>query len=70
MAGCKASLTQSEVSESFAMLVPIYADFDGRLVRLATVRMIGNSSIDNIQILLPAKPKRVLINGNHDILEM
>src|SRR5205823_5914097 len=66
----KASLTQSEVDADFAMLVPIYGDFDGQLVRLGAVRMIGNSTIDSMQVLLPKKPKRILINGYHDILEM
>jgi hypothetical protein len=66
----KASLTQSEVDENFTMLVPVYADFDGKVVRLGNVRMKGNSTLDNIQVLLPAKPKRVMINANHDILEL
>jgi len=66
----KASLTQSEVEPGFAMPVPIYADFDGQLVRLGQVRMVGNSTNDTLQVLLPKKPKRVLINAYHDVLEM
>jgi hypothetical protein len=66
----KASLTQSEVEPGFAMLVPLYGDFDGQIIRLGAVRMVGNSTIDTLQVLLPKKPKRIMINYNHDILEM
>ena len=31
--------------------------------------MKGSGTNDNIQVLLPSKPKRVMINANHDILE-
>ena len=66
----KASLTQSEVEPNFVSLVPIYAEFDGPPVRLGMVRITGNHTTDNIQVLLPRKPKRVMINTNHDTLEM
>ena len=66
----KASLTQSEVDSNFVMPVPIYADFDGRVMRLGSVRMIGNSTNQAIQVLLPSRPKRVIINANHDVLEL
>jgi hypothetical protein len=65
----KASLTQSEVDPDFFALVPVYADFDRGTMRLGMVRVKGNSTIDTIQVLLPSKPKRVMINANHDILE-
>ena len=45
-------------------------DFEGRLVRFGTVRVTGNSTLENIQMVLPSKPRRVLIDANHDILEM
>jgi hypothetical protein len=64
----KASLTQSEVTPDFAMLVPIYLDFDGQLTRLGTIRLHGNTTLDNIEVKLPKKPKRVLINAFHDVL--
>jgi hypothetical protein len=63
------TLTQSDVPKNFAMLVPLYADFDGQLARLATVRMIGESTADNIKVLLPKKPSRATINAFHDVLE-
>ena len=63
----KASLTQSEVSDQFKMLVPVYLDFDGKLVRLGTVPIQGNTSKD-FEVRLPQKPKRVLINAFYDVL--
>jgi Carboxypeptidase regulatory-like domain/Peptidase family M1 domain len=64
----KATLTQSEVDDNFGMPVPIYADFDGQIMRIGQVRMVGNSTNDKIQVLLPKKPKKVMINYYHDIL--
>jgi hypothetical protein len=64
----KATLTQSDVDEHFAMIVPVYADFDGQVVRIGQVGMVGNSTNDKIQVLLPKKPKKVLINAHHDVL--
>jgi hypothetical protein len=65
----KASLTQSEVDANFAMLIPLYAEFDGgRMARMGSMRMIGNSTADQIQVVLPSRPKRVLVNANHDVL--
>jgi hypothetical protein len=65
----KASLSQSEVDAAFFSLVPLYADFDGRVVRLGSIRVKGNSTNDAIQVVLPSKPRRVTINANHDVLE-
>ncbi len=62
-------LTQSGVSKDFAMPVPLYAEFDGQLARLGTIRIIGESTVDNIKIMLPKKPARVAINVFHDVLE-
>jgi hypothetical protein len=63
----KGTLTQSEVSERFTMLVPVFLDFDGKLVRLGLVTINGNSTKD-FQVRLPQKPKRVLVNAFHDVL--
>jgi hypothetical protein len=52
------------------MPVPLYVDYDGQLVRLGTARMTGNSTNDKLEVKLPKKPKRVLINAYHDVLEM
>ena len=66
----KATLTQSEVEPNFTALVPVYADFDGQTARLGRVRIMGNSANDRIQMLLPKKPRKVMINAFHDVLEM
>jgi len=66
----KATLTQSEVEPNFISLVPIYADFDGNPVRLGVVRIMGNNTLDRIQVILPAKPRKVMINAQHDLLEL
>jgi len=47
----------------------MYIDFSGPLVRLGLVRVTGNSTVEISQIKLPSKPRRVLINAFHDILE-
>jgi hypothetical protein len=65
----KASLTQSEVTPEFMMVVPVYLDVDGQIIRLGQIAMRGNSTNSELQVLLPKKPKRVLINYWHDVLE-
>jgi hypothetical protein len=65
----KGVLTQSEVNDNFVMLVPLYADFDGTLARLGNVRISGNKTMDNLQLMLPKKPSKVMINAFHDVLE-
>jgi hypothetical protein len=65
----KAVLTQSEVSDNFVMLVPLYADFDGTLARLGVLRIVGGKTPDNLQLMLPKKPSKVMINAFHDVLE-
>jgi hypothetical protein len=65
----KASLTQSEVTPDFQMPVPIYLDFDTQIVRLGVVVIKGNSTNSELQVMLPKKPKRVLMNYWHDVLE-
>jgi hypothetical protein len=64
----KASLVQSEVGPNFVSLVPIYADFDGRVIMIARIRIMGNSTVPEITLDLPQKPKRVLINARYDVL--
>jgi hypothetical protein len=66
----KGTLTQSEVTPDFVMQVPLYVDMDGQLVRIGSIRMVGNSTNDKLEVKLPKKPKRVLINAYHDVLEM
>ena len=63
------TLTQSDVPKNFAVLVPLYAEFDGKLARLGAIRMIGESTVDNIKVQLPKRPSRAAINAFHDVLE-
>jgi len=65
----KATITQSEVPQNFLMPVPIYIDLDGRIVRIGSVAMQGSSTSKEIQLLLPKRPKKVMVNYWHDILE-
>ena len=39
-----AEITQSEVDENFAMLVPVFADFGNGMMRLGQVEIVGNST--------------------------
>jgi Carboxypeptidase regulatory-like domain/Peptidase family M1 domain len=63
----KGTLTQADVSQRFIMLVPVYLDFDGKLMRLGTVPIQG-SGTKEFEVRLPRKPKRVVINAFHDVL--
>ncbi len=62
------ALTQSEVSKGFGMSVPVYLDFDGKLVRMGDIPMVGSSTSQEYKVALPQKPKRVLINYHYDVL--
>jgi aminopeptidase N len=63
----KATLSQSGVGERFIGAVPLYGDFDGRQLRLGTIRVVGNAT-GNVEVSLPQKPRRVAINVNFDVL--
>jgi hypothetical protein len=62
-----ANITQSGVSDNFRMRVPIFMDFDGNLMRVGSVALTGNQT-SPVKVLLPKKPKRVLLNAHDDIL--
>lgn len=64
-------LTQSNVSESFRMLVPLYVETtDGRVIRLGGARLTGNHSIEQDFPLkgLQGKPKRLVAAYYDDVL--
>jgi hypothetical protein len=63
-----AKVTQSGVSSRFVMGVPVYFDFDGHVMRAGSVTLLGNTTSSEVKIRLPKKPKRVLLNANHDVL--
>jgi hypothetical protein len=61
-------IEQSGVSSDFKMRVPLYADFDGRVVKLGSVPLGGAMTSNEIRFQLPKRPRRMLINANYDIL--
>jgi hypothetical protein len=66
----KATISQSQVTDDFVSIVPLYVTFDkGQIVRLATVPILGNSSKPiEFDIALPMKPKTITVNAMHDVL--
>jgi len=61
-------VTESGVSPGFVMSVPLYFDFDGHTADAGSVVLAGNQTSNEFKIRLPKKPKRVLLNANHDVL--
>jgi len=62
------TITQSEVDDRFVMLVPVFVDFGKGLVRIGQFGVAGNSS-RSTDVMLPAKPKTVVLNAYKDVLE-
>ena len=63
-------MTQSNVNDSFRMLVPIYLDLPNGMFFLGRARLTGNSTFDQKIPLkgLKDKPKRAVINYYDDVL--
>jgi hypothetical protein len=62
------NITQSDVDEHFAMLVPIFADFGSGMVRIGQVGVVGNST-RTADTVLSSQPHKVALNAYKDILE-
>jgi hypothetical protein len=62
------TITQSDVDEHFAMLVPVFADFGKGMIRIGQVGLIGNTTRE-FDFMLPSQPKKVALNAYKDILE-
>jgi hypothetical protein len=62
------TITESDVDEHFAMLVPIFADFGKGMMRIGQVGMVGNNTRTS-DTILPSMPKKVALNAYKDILE-
>jgi hypothetical protein len=60
-------LTQSGVSPTFKMRVPIYGEFEKRKLRIGSVAIAGNATIE-FKVHVPEVPKRILLNVTHDVL--
>jgi hypothetical protein len=63
----RVKITQSEVDQSFGMLVPVFADFGNGMVRLNQVLVVGNST-RTVDFIMPSRPKKVELNAFKDIL--
>jgi aminopeptidase N len=63
-------VTQSGVSDNFAMLVPVYVDLGKGWVRLGAATIRGNSTTDLGQIRLPQAPKKVALAPYKDVLAL
>lgn len=64
-------MTQSNVNDSFLMLVPIYLEMsDGNMLFLGRAKMLGNSSVgQKVPIRgLKIKPRRAIMNYFDDVL--
>lgn len=62
------TITQSEVDQNFAMMVPVFADFGKGMGRLGQITMVGSSS-QSIDVVLPSQPKKVALNAYKEVLE-
>jgi aminopeptidase N len=62
------TLTESEVSDQFAMLVPIFVDFGNGWSRIGQLGIAGNKT-RTADVLLPSAPKKVAMNAYKEILE-
>lgn len=61
-------IAQSGVNETFAMLVPVFADFGKGFVRLGQLPIAGNSS-KTYDVEIAAQPKKLALNAYKEILE-
>ena len=61
-------VTQSHVDDSFKMRVPIYLDFDGKVTRLGSIVVFGNSTTEPFEVVLPKKPKKAFLCYYEDVL--
>ena len=63
-------ITQSGVSDTFKMLVPVYVDYGKGWVRFGAATIIGNSSVDLNNVKLPQAAKRAAICAQADVLAL
>jgi hypothetical protein len=61
------SLKQSDVSNSFVMEVPVYAEFNKKVFQLGLIRMQG-STAQSGKFPLAFRPDRIILDANHSIL--
>jgi hypothetical protein len=63
-------ITQSGVSDGFAMRVPVYLDFGKGWVRLGAANILGNKTVEIANIPLPQAPKRAAVAAYNDVLAL
>lgn len=61
-------VTQSNVSNDFTMLVPVYADFGKGWTKLGAAQVNGNSTVELNNIPLVQVPKRLALAAMKDVL--
>jgi len=64
----KVQITQSEVDQNFAMLVPVFADLGKGMMRLGQVGVVGNAT-RTVIFHMDKQPKKVALNAYKDVLE-
>ncbi len=64
------SITQSNVTDDFGVVMPIYVHFDKKsFTKLASTLIVGNTTKPvTFEIALPKKPQKFSINAMHDVL--
>ncbi|MGH9452020.1 MAG: hypothetical protein ACRD11_16035 [Terriglobia bacterium] len=61
------SLTQSGVSQAFAMSVPVYLDLKDKWYLMGFVHVSGPRTVTG-SVMLPVRPDKVAIDENHSLL--
>lgn len=64
------TISQQEVSKDFRALVPIYVEFSKtESARVGLLPLVGEATVPvDVQLALPKKPKRALINARGEVL--
>ena len=62
------SITQSQVSDNFVMLVPVFADFGKGFIRLGQLPAVGNTT-KTYDFDFAEAPKKVELNTYKEVLE-
>lgn len=59
---------QSGVSDGFRMRVPVFVEMKGRVMKVASLPVMGSKPSPLLKMELPGKPDKVHINYYHDVL--
>ena len=63
-------VTQSGVSDTFKMLVPVYLDYGKGWVKIGAARLTGNSTVELKNVKIPPGAKRAAICSMDDVLAL